>query len=60
MFVFSQGFRGTYQHLYGISPDDENWQSVETQLAITDMVYNGGQLQIYLNQTKTERTERQC
>lgn len=48
VFVFSQGFQMTYQHLNGVSPEDVEWLRVKAQLATTNAFYDNGQVQMYL------------
>jgi hypothetical protein len=48
VFVFSQGFQMTYQHLIGVSPDDVEWLRMRARLATTNAFYDNGQVQLYL------------
>ncbi len=48
VFIFSQAFPLTYQHLNGISSNDPRWLRVKARLADTNLFYNNGHVQMYL------------
>jgi len=47
VFIFSEAFPATYQHLFGILPEDPRWLEISTRLETTNVFYDNGLVQMY-------------